>query len=62
MKALVGAFKQEKALVWAFSVIVKTDCEADGSFYSTNNIIILWMETQITNAVDLTWAGGRSEL
>ena len=23
MKALVGAFNQEKALVWAFSVIVK---------------------------------------
>ena len=26
MKALVGAFNQEKALVGAFSVIVKTDC------------------------------------
>ena len=24
------------ALVGAFSVIVKTDCETDGSFYSTN--------------------------
>ena len=32
MKALVGAFNQEKALVGAFSVIVKTDCETDGSF------------------------------
>ena len=32
----VGAFNQEKALVGAFSVIVKTDCETDGSFYSTN--------------------------
>ena len=31
MKALVGAFNQEKALVWAFSVIVKNDCETDGS-------------------------------
>ena len=31
MKVLVGAFNQEKALVGAFSVIVKTDCEADGS-------------------------------
>ena len=30
--ALVGAFNQEKALVGAFSVIVKTDCETDGSF------------------------------
>ena len=35
MKALVGAFNQEKALVGAFSVIVKTGCETDGSFYST---------------------------
>ena len=36
MKALVGAFNQEKALVGTFSVIVKTSCETDGSFYSTN--------------------------
>ena len=36
MKAPVGAFNQEKALVGAFSVIVKTDCETDGSFYSTS--------------------------
>ena len=36
MKALVGAFNQEKALVGAFSVIVKTGCGSDGSFYSTN--------------------------
>ena len=32
MKALVGTFNQEKVLVGAFSVIVKTDCETDGSF------------------------------
>ena len=31
MKALVGTFNKEKALVGAFSVIVKTDCETDGS-------------------------------
>ena len=30
MKALVGAFNHEKALVGAFSVIVETDCETDG--------------------------------
>ena len=38
MKALVGAFNQEKekALVGAFSVIVKTSCGTDGSFYSTS--------------------------
>ena len=35
MKALVGAFNQEKALVGAFSVIVKTDCETDGALNST---------------------------
>ena len=32
MKAVVTAFNQEKALVGAFSVIVKTECETDGSF------------------------------
>ena len=37
MKALVGAFNQEKALVGAFSVIVKTGCGADGSIYSTTS-------------------------
>ena len=37
MKALVGAFNQEKALVGAFSVIVKTNCATDGSFYSTTH-------------------------
>ena len=36
MKALVGAFNQGKALVGAFSVIVKTGCETDVSFYSTS--------------------------
>ena len=35
----MGAFNQEKALVGAFSVIVKTDCETDGSFYSTKKDI-----------------------
>ena len=34
MKALVGAFNQEKALVGAFSVIMKTDCETDGALHS----------------------------
>ena len=36
LKALVGGFYQEKDLVGAFSVIVKTNCATDGSFYSTN--------------------------
>ena len=38
VKALVGTFNQEKALVGAFSVIVQTDCATDGSFYSTIQI------------------------
>ena len=37
MKALVGALNQEKGLVGAFSVIVKTDCDTDGALHSTNN-------------------------
>ena len=36
MKALVGAFNQEKALVMAFSMIVKTGCETDGALHSTS--------------------------
>ena len=40
MKALVGTFNQEKALVGAFSVIVKTDCETDGSFYSNTALYL----------------------
>ena len=31
VKVVVAAFNQEKALVGAFTVIVKTDCETDGS-------------------------------
>ena len=38
MKALVGAFNQENALVGAFSMIVKTD----GSFYSTSTERLSW--------------------
>ena len=36
MKALVGAFNQEKALVGAFSVIVETGCGTDGSICGTS--------------------------
>ena len=35
MKVLVGAFNQEKALVGAFSMIVKTNCDTDGALHST---------------------------
>ena len=36
MKVLVGSFNQEKALVGAFSVIVKTGCGTDGALHSTS--------------------------
>ena len=36
LKALVGGFYQEKDLVGPFSVIVKTDCETNGSFAALN--------------------------
>ena len=35
MKVLLGAFNQEKALVGAFSVIVKTGCGTDGALHIT---------------------------
>ena len=36
MKALVAAFNQEKALIGAFSVIVKTGRGTDGALHSTS--------------------------
>ena len=35
VKVLVDAFNQEKALVGAFSMIVKTGCGTDGALHST---------------------------
>ena len=43
MKVLVGAFNQEKALVGAFSVIVKTNCETDG--LSAALVVKAWSQT-----------------
>ena len=37
MKA--GAFNQEKALVGAFSVIVKTGCGTDGALHNTRGVV-----------------------
>ena len=37
MKAVVAAFNEEKALVGAFSVIVKTGCGTDGSICGTSH-------------------------
>ena len=42
VKVIVGAFSQEKALVGAFSVIVKTDCRTESYtalvFVFSNNL------------------------
>ena len=35
LNALVGTFNQKKALVGAFTVIVKTGCGTDGALHST---------------------------
>ena len=48
MKVLVGAFNQEKALVGALSVIVKTDCETDGSVHSTNLNLVQGAQCPVT--------------
>ena len=37
MKVVVAAFNQEKALIGAFSVIVKTGCGPDGSICGTSS-------------------------
>ena len=36
-----SASRQEKALTWALSVIVKTDCEADGSFAVVMAVVVM---------------------
>ena len=44
MKAVVAVFNQEKALVGALSVIVKTGCGTDGALHSTSfyEASVLW--------------------
>ena len=59
------AFNQEKALVGAFSVIVKTGCGTDGSFYSTTEGTITGYErihlAFPSNGAGRAWGGlGRS--
>ena len=46
MKALVAAFNQEKALVGALSVIVKTGCGTDGALHST--ALVLSVKCSVT--------------
>ena len=53
MKALVGAFNQEKALVGAFSVIVKTGCGTDGALHSTTT-------STASTEIQYSVGGGRS--
>ena len=40
VKALEDIFYQEKALVGAFSVIVKTSCGTDGALHSTALVML----------------------
>ena len=42
VKALVGTLNQEKALLGAFSVIVKTGCGTDGALHSTSRDHEMW--------------------
>ena len=53
MKALVGAFNQEKALVGAFSVIVKTGCGTDGSICGTTQHLLLGRDRNTRSLGDL---------
>ena len=55
MKALVGAFNQEKALVGAFSAIVKTDFETDGS-----SAALVLGHVRTAHAPDLNWVCSQS--
>ena len=55
MKAVVAAFNQEKALVGAFSVIVKTGCGTDGSFYSTSSNMLICPLLQLTGIMNHDW-------
>ena len=53
ISGLVGAFNQEKALVGAFSVIVKTGCGTDGSFYSTSPDTFWWIVCEYYLVLDI---------
>ena len=53
MKAVVAAFNQEKALVGAFSMIVKTDCETDGLFYSTSPLSSVLLAQNVDENIEL---------
>ena len=47
MKAVVATFNQEKALVGAFSVIVKTGCGTDGSICGTSPAPVSALQTTL---------------
>ena len=55
MKAVVAAFNQEKALVGAFSVIVKTSCGTDGSICGTSLV------THMNHAPSTAWAAEKDQ-
>ena len=59
MKAQVGAFNQEKALVGAFSVIEKTDCETDGALVKYLLTSLLLLATRHWRLTRLQMEAGR---
>ena len=62
MKALVGAFNQEKALVAAFSMIVKTDCETDEALHSTSVVTSVVASLKARPSLSCRVAVGRRTL
>ena len=54
---LVGAFNQEKALVGAFSLIVKTDCETDGALHSTSGYWLCLLNVVLLGSVHSSQSG-----
>ena len=53
MKAVVASFNQEKALVGAFSVIVKTGCDTDGSSAALVWCLPGWLMTPVMKISDI---------
>ena len=55
VKALVGAFNQEKALVEAFSVIVKTGYGTDGALHSTTALGTMLVTMPLRSLISRYW-------
>ena len=63
MKAQVGAFNQEKALVGAFSVITNLRMELFGALICTGaNIFATFPSSQLLVYDSADWSGGKGDL